>query len=106
MVTVGSHLIEGRGKLSHLLGTGPKKGDPKFETWDEQDSLLMSWLWNLMLPKISNTCMFLGTAKEIWDTVKQTYSKVRDAAQIYEIKTKILATKQGTRTVTEYSNLL
>lgn len=67
-------LLKGIGKLSHLLGTGPKKGDPNFETWDEQDSLLMSWLWNLMLPKISITCVFLGTAKEIWDTVKQTYS--------------------------------
>lgn len=83
-----------------MLGTGPKKGDPKFETWDEQDLLVMSWLWNSMLPEISDTCMFLGTAKEIWDTVKQMYSKVRDAAQIYEIKTKISMTKQGTCTVT------
>ena len=25
--------LKGRGKLSHLLGTGPKKGDSKFDAW-------------------------------------------------------------------------
>jgi len=58
------------------------------------------------MPEISDTCMFLSTSKEIWEAVKQTYSKVRDAAQIYEIKTKISSTKQGSRSITQYSNLL
>lgn len=66
----------------------------------------MSWLWISMLPEISNTCMFLTTTKEIWEVVGQTYSKVCDAAQIYEIKIKISATKQGSLSVTEYANLL
>ncbi|KAI9153197.1 hypothetical protein LWI28_007536 [Acer negundo] len=39
---------KGKGKLSHLLGTGPTKGDPKFEAYDEADSVVMSWLWNSM----------------------------------------------------------
>lgn len=98
--------LKGKGKLSHLLGTGPPVTDPRFPSWDEQDSMVMSWLWNSMLPEISDTCMFLSTAKEIWDTIQQTYSKVRDAAQIYEIKTKISTTKQRTHTVTEYASLL
>ncbi|XP_040955857.1 uncharacterized protein [Gossypium hirsutum] len=68
--------------------------------------MVMSWLWNSMMPEISDTCMFLNTFKEIWEAVKQTYSKVRDAAQIYEIKTKISSTNQGSRSITEYSNLL
>lgn len=68
--------------------------------------MVMSWLWNSMVPEISDTCMFLPTAKEIWEAVEKTYSKVGDAAQIYEIKTKIAATKQGGRSVTEYANLL
>ena len=47
--------LKGRGKLSHFLGTGPKKGDPKFDAWDEQDSMVISWLWNSMLLEISDT---------------------------------------------------
>ncbi|KAK2965727.1 LOW QUALITY PROTEIN: hypothetical protein RJ640_025453, partial [Escallonia rubra] len=95
--------LKGKGKLSHLLGTGPKKGDPRFDAWDEEDSMVMSWLWNSMLPEISDTFMFLPTSKEIWEAAQQTYSKVRDAAQI---KSKISDTKQGDRSVTEYANLL
>ena len=55
----------------------------------------MSWLWNSMLPEISSTLMFLTTAKEVWEMVRYTYSKVHDATQIFEIKTKISGTKQG-----------
>lgn len=41
------------------------------------------------------TCMFFTTTKEIWDVVNETYSKVCDATQIFEIKTRISATRQG-----------
>ena len=92
---------KGRGKLSHLLETGPKPGDSNFDAWDEEDSLVMSWLWNSMEADISQTCLFLSTAKEVWDAVHQTYSRVRDAAQIYEIKTRISGFKQGSKSVTK-----
>ncbi|KAK2991614.1 hypothetical protein RJ640_014010 [Escallonia rubra] len=98
--------MKGKGKLSHLLGTGPKKGDPRFDVWDEEDSMVMSWLWNSMLPEISDTFMFLPSAKEIWEAAQHTYSKVRDAARVFEIKSKISDIKQGDRSVTEYANLL
>ena len=98
--------LKGKGKLSHLLGTGPTKGDPKFEAWDEADSMVMSWLWNSMTPEISDTCMFLSTARDIWESIRQTYSRVKDAAQVYEIKTKTTSTKQGNSSVTEYANAL
>nr|CAN67274.1 hypothetical protein VITISV_042513 [Vitis vinifera] len=37
---------------------------------------------------------------------KQTYSKARDAAQVYEVKVKTIAAKQGSKTVIEYANQL
>ena len=76
------------------MGTGPKPGDPRFEAWDEEDSMIMAWLWNSMTPKIRDTCMFLATTKDIWDAIQQTYSKAREAAQVYEVKVKTIATKQ------------
>ena len=83
----------GKDKISHLLGTRPKVRDPKFNAWDEDDSMVMSWLWNSMTPTISDACMFLSTTKEIWESIRHTYLKARDAAQVYEIKIKIAATK-------------
>ena len=59
-----------------------------------------------MQPEIRGTCMFLTTARDIWEVVRQTYSKVRDVAHVYKIKTKIGATKQGTFSVTKYYNIM
>ena len=88
--------LKGRGKLSYLNGTGPSQKDPKFKAWDEEDSMVMSQLWNDMALKISDTCMFLDTTKEVWDYVCETYSKVTDAVQIQEMKTKMSSAKHGT----------
>ncbi|RVW55090.1 hypothetical protein CK203_067093 [Vitis vinifera] len=98
--------IKGKGKLSHLIGPVMSKDDPRFVVWDEENSQIMSWLWNSMQPEISRTCMFLSTAKEIWESVCHTYFKVRDATQMYELKIRIHNTKQGILFVTEYYNVI
>ena len=54
-----------------------------------------------MTLKISDTCMFLATTKDIWDIIQQTYSKARDVVQVYEVKVKTIVAKQGSKTVTE-----
>lgn len=36
--------MNGKGRLNHVLGTKPKSGDPKFDVWDEEASMIMSWL--------------------------------------------------------------
>ena len=79
------------------MGTRPKPGDSRFKAWDAEDSMIMAWLWSSMVPVISDTCMFLATAKDIWDALQQTYSNARDVAQVYKVKVKIMATKEGTK---------
>ena len=68
--------------------------------------MILSWLWDSMDATISDTCMFLATAKDIWDFMSRTYSKANDDAQVYEIKIKTAATKQGSKSVTEYATFL
>ncbi|KAK2433017.1 putative mitochondrial protein [Trifolium repens] len=99
-------ILKGKGKVKHIMNAAPKEDDPNFTKWDEEDSRIMAWLWNSMDPDISDTCMFLSTAKEIGDAMEQSYSKAKDAAQVYEVKVKTLAAKQGNRTVTDYANQL
>ncbi|WVZ24536.1 hypothetical protein V8G54_003080 [Vigna mungo] len=86
-------ILKGEGKISHLIGNALVETDPKFKSWDEEDSMIMAWLWNSMVPEISGTCMFLKSAKEIWEAIEQTYSKAKDAAQIYDVKVKTLVIK-------------
>ena len=99
-------MLKGKGKISHLIATGPKPGDPRFKVWDEEDFMIMAWLRNSMTLEISDTCMFLVTTKDVWDAIQQTYSKARDSAQVYEVKVKTIAAKQGSKTVTKYANQL
>nr|KYP51534.1 hypothetical protein KK1_026561 [Cajanus cajan] len=98
-------ILKAKGKVSHLIGDAPTEGDAKFKSWGE-DSMIMAWLWNSMVSETSNTCMFLNSTKAIWIAIDETYSKAKDAAQIYEVKVKTMAAKQGTKTVTEYANQL
>ena len=63
--------------------------------WDVEDSMLMLWLWSSIQPEGNKNYIFLSTTKDIWETVKRTYSKVQDAYVVYEIKTKISSTKQS-----------
>ncbi|RDX63711.1 hypothetical protein CR513_57834, partial [Mucuna pruriens] len=45
--------LKGRKKLSHIERNDPPRDDPKFEAWDDEDSLIMTWLWNCMTSEIS-----------------------------------------------------
>lgn len=57
-------ILKGKGKANHLTEAVPNADDSKFKTWDEEDSMIMAWLWNSMIPEISDTCMFLDTGKK------------------------------------------
>lgn len=59
-----------------------------------------------MSPKISKMVIFLFTAKEIWNIIRKTHSKVKDANQIYDLNIKAWSTKQENVSIIEYSNLL
>ncbi|KAK3417008.1 hypothetical protein EUGRSUZ_H02766 [Eucalyptus grandis] len=98
--------LKGKGKLSHLEGIGPRQGDHKFQTWDEEDSSIMSSLWSSMQPEISKNYIFLSTAKDIWEAVCQSHSKVQDVGVIYELKMKASTTKQDNHSVMEYYDLM
>ncbi|RDX96278.1 hypothetical protein CR513_21086, partial [Mucuna pruriens] len=45
--------VKGHKKLSHIEGTSLPRDDPKFEAWDDEDSPIMTWLWNSMTLEIS-----------------------------------------------------
>ncbi|KAH9753027.1 protein kinase domain-containing protein [Citrus sinensis] len=100
--------IRGKGKIGYLTGSikEPTEEDPKFHTWAADNSMIMSWLVNSMESEIGQTYLFLPTAKDLWDAVTETYSDLGNSAQIYDLKTRIRETKQGSQGVTKYYNIL
>ena len=57
--------LKGCWKLSYIEGNPPKRDDSQFESWDDEDSLIMTWLWNCVAPEISRNYMFLPPTRKI-----------------------------------------
>lgn len=55
-----------------------------------------------MQHEISCSLLFLSTAHDIWKAAKQTYSRVNNDAEIYELQKKVDETKQKGMTVFAY----
>ncbi|RDX72057.1 hypothetical protein CR513_48513, partial [Mucuna pruriens] len=94
--------LKGRKKLSHIEGNGPPRDDPKFEAWDDEDSLIMTWLWNSMTLEISRNYMFYSSIREIWKNLIETYSMKNDSTTCYDIESKIFNSRQGTLSIIKY----
>ncbi|CAH9061826.1 unnamed protein product [Cuscuta epithymum] len=98
--------IDGRGKLGFLTGETkvPEPDEPNYKVWRSENSLVTAWLLNSMDASIARSHMFLKTAKEVWDAVRETYSDLENFAQTFELKTQLWKSKQGQRDVTTYYN--
>ena len=57
-----------------------------------------------MEPFIAKPNMFLPTAKDVWDSIHETYSDLENSSQISELKSKLWQSKQGDREITIYYN--
>lgn len=96
-------LIDGKGKLGYLTGETKMPTDPVLlQRWRLENSLVIVWLVNSMKPSIGKTYLFLPTARDVWEAVKETYFDSENSAQIFEIKSRLWQKKQGEREVIDY----
>ncbi|GMI75146.1 hypothetical protein HRI_001183900 [Hibiscus trionum] len=101
-------VLRGRGKIGYINGEIPRPAstDSSNATWELNNSMVMAWLINSMEGHISRTYLFFKTAKEMWDAIKENYSDLGNASQVFEIKLKLKDIRQGTLEVTQYYNNL
>nr|CAN75638.1 hypothetical protein VITISV_043620 [Vitis vinifera] len=79
-------VLKWKGKINHLMGTRPKLGDPHFEAWDEEDSMIMAWTFRMRSNK-----------RTLRREMRPKYTR---------FKVKTVVAKQRDKTVTEYANQL
>jgi hypothetical protein len=101
-------VLDGKGKLGFLTGAvaEPAEGDPLYKQWKSENSLIIAWLVSTMETGLGKPYMFLPSAKDVWEAVKETYSDIQNASQIFGLKSKLWHAKQGDRNVTAYYNEL
>ncbi|KAI5445651.1 hypothetical protein KIW84_013754 [Lathyrus oleraceus] len=90
----------------HIEGNPPLVTAPNFPSWDKDDSAIITWLWNSISPEISRNCMYLSSAKAVWEYLRRSYSMKQDMSACYDLKRKIFNTKQGNLSITEYFGVL
>ena len=97
--------IDSRGKLGYLTGeeSHPEATNPSFRKWRSENSLITAWLLNSMEDHIRKPFMFME-AKDIWESVRETYSDLGNSSQIFELKNQIWLSRQGGRPLTVYFN--
>ncbi|RVX02119.1 hypothetical protein CK203_025357 [Vitis vinifera] len=92
-----------KGKDDHLNGVAakPNKTDKKFKVWNVENNMVMSWLINSMTNDIGENFLLYGTAKEIWDIAKETYSNNENTSELFKVKSVLHDFRQGELTVTQ-----
>jgi hypothetical protein len=60
----------------------------------------------IMEPTLSDGLLFANTAKEIWDSVVETYSEQNNIAIVFELKQEIAHHRQGDKSLAEYYSSL
>ncbi|KAG5219081.1 Retrovirus-related polyprotein from transposon [Salix suchowensis] len=100
--------ICGKGRDDYLTGeaTMPGKEDPQFRNWKTENHMIMSWLINSMTNEIGENFLLYGTAKEIWDAARETYSNSDNTSELFEIEAALHDLRQGELNVTQYFNTL
>lgn len=99
-------VIDGKGKLGYLNGEiqPPASTDPKYKQWRSENSLVTAWLINFMDPPIGKPFMFLPTARDVWEAVRDMYSDNENYSQLYELTTRMWCIHQSIHDVTTYYN--
>ncbi|PNX72945.1 beta-galactosidase [Trifolium pratense] len=97
--------IRGRKRWGYVTGTKitpAKEKSDEYEAWEDENCLVKSWLLDSMTKEIRSLFIRLATAKEIWDTAKETYSVEQDASKAYQLHREVISTQQNGGSVITY----
>ncbi|RVW31981.1 Retrovirus-related Pol polyprotein from transposon RE2 [Vitis vinifera] len=83
-----------------------KTTEPGFRKWKIENSMIMSWLINSMNNDIGENFLQFGTAKDIWDAAKETYSSSENTSELFQVESALHDFRQGEQSVTQYYNTL
>ena len=93
--------LKAKNKLGCIDGTllrSEDKDDEEFteaNAWDMANSMLCSWILNIIDPKLRMTMAYCDIAYGMWEDLKKCYS-VANATKIHQLKVAIANCKQST----------
>ena len=92
--------FKSKNKLRFIEGTitkpSPKDGEDTIElqTWEIANSMVCSWILNVIKPKFRTSIAYVDTAKHMWTSLKK-HCAVSNVPKIHQLNTKLAECKQG-----------
>ncbi|RVW12005.1 hypothetical protein CK203_087240 [Vitis vinifera] len=92
--------IRGKEKDDYITGASvaPETTTSTYKKWIAENNMVMSWLVNSMTADIGENFLSFDTAKEIWDTAKETFSNKENTSEIIQIEGILHDLRQGNLT--------
>ncbi|RVW57066.1 Retrovirus-related Pol polyprotein from transposon TNT 1-94 [Vitis vinifera] len=80
--------IRGKEKDDYITGASaaPETTASTYKKWIAENNMVMSWLVNSMTADIGENFLSFDTAKEIWDTAKETFSDKENTSKSSRLK--------------------
>jgi len=102
--------LKANNKLGFIDGTlerpEVREGDfTEYHAWDIVNSMVCSWLLNVIDRKLRPSVAYAGTARAMWEDLQKRYG-VASAPKIYQLKTSISECKQGGLEVVKFYSKL
>ncbi|KAF3772741.1 hypothetical protein EJ110_NYTH57106 [Nymphaea thermarum] len=94
--------VKGHQKKHIIEEDEPINKTGKYITWEEDDSMVMSWMMNSVQPQIASTIAYYTTAKEMWDFLRQTYSQDKNVSKILQVEEELHNLRQGNQDLSQY----
>ncbi|XP_058783548.1 uncharacterized protein LOC131658251 [Vicia villosa] len=96
-----------KNKLRFIDGTLilPAATNPNFVLWNRCNNMVMAWITNSIDKDISESVLWIDSAKEIWDELHERYHQ-GDIFRISDLQEEIYAQKQGDQSITQYFTTL
>ncbi|XP_042952258.1 uncharacterized protein LOC122289343 [Carya illinoinensis] len=97
--------IASKKKLGYITGTkkAPEKTNAEaYETWEEKNCTVQTWLLNSMEKHVRVLFDSLPTAATIWCAVEKTYIVTNNSSRVYELTQRSVNIKQEGRTLEVY----
>ncbi|CAJ2662090.1 unnamed protein product [Trifolium pratense] len=95
--------LRSKNKMHFINGTLPRPDDDDRDSlaWDRCNTMLLSWLNNSVSPEISQSILWLDSASEIWQELKERFYQ-GDVFRISDLQDEISSLKQGDSTISTY----
>ncbi|KAK4269460.1 hypothetical protein QN277_022614 [Acacia crassicarpa] len=97
--------LNGRDKLDYINSEAEKPSKSEtlaFRKWKSENALVSSWLINAMSSSLKKSFMYLPSASEISEALRETYSTIRSRSHIFSVKKKLWELKQDHMSLDDY----